>query len=193
MEHAKKLMLVEPRFYSPPTIGQKTLNGLDDEIRQTLDANAPDDQKIKLYRMTLRKYMSYTDNVARVEEAKAEEKKKALDEKDVLDSIAINDRHKAKRLLNYLKRSDEARLDHNDELTYQQRRLAGSNIVDLIDNALSKTATDRPEGWDEFINILKDVKAPRALIANKNLLREAFPAPAPPVRAARQRFKEALT
>ena len=187
-------MLVEPRFYRP-AIGEKTLSGLDDEIRQTLDANMPDDQKIKLYRMSLKKYMSYADNIERVEDARAEEKKKALEEKDVLDSIAIDDRHKAKRLLSYLKRSAEAKLDHNGELTYQQRRLPGSNVVDLIDGVLSKTLTDQPEGWDEFVNVLKEVNVPRTLIANERLLRDVFPAVrarprspvAPTLRARRKR------
>jgi hypothetical protein len=177
MEHAKKLMLVEPRFYRP-TIGEKTLSGLDDEIRQTLNADMPDDQKIKLYRMSLRKYMSYADNVERVADAKADakaEEKKALEEKDVLESIAIDDRHKAKRLLTYLKRSAEAKFDHNGELTYRERRLPGSNVVDLIDSVLCKTSTDRPEGWNEFVDVLKEVKVPRTLIANERLLRSAFP------------------
>jgi hypothetical protein len=186
MEHTKKLMLVEPRFYRP-TIGEKTLSGLDDEIRQTLDANMPDDQKIKLYRMSLKKYMSYADNVERVADARVEENKKALDEKDVLESIAVDDRHKAKRLLSYLKRSPEAKLDHNGELTYQQRRVPGSNVVDLIDNVLSKTGTDRPEGWNEFVNLLKEVKVPRTLIANERLLRDVFPTASEPVALPRRR------
>ena len=134
----------------------------------------PDDQKIKLYRMSLRKYASYADNVEHVADAKAEEKK-ALDEKDVLESIAIDDQHKAKRLLSCLKRSAKAKFDHNGELMYRQRRLPGSNMVDLIDSVLRKTSTDRPEGWNEFVDVLKEVKVPHTLIANERLLRNIFP------------------
>lgn len=177
MEHAKKLMLVEPRFYRP-TIGEKTLGGLDDEVRRALNSDAPDDQKAKMYAMALKNYRSVAAHVDDAEEKREDEKnekKEAFNEKDVLQSIAFGERHKAKRLLDYIKRSADANFDHNGELTHRQRHLPNTDLLELIDNVLSKRSERMPEGLDEFVEVLKEVKVPPSLITNEQLLQRLYP------------------
>ena len=163
-------MLVEPKFYRP-SIAEKALNGLDAEITQALNSDIPDDQKAKLYEVAIRKFRGYSQ--PSVEKTQEAETKRATDlDTEVLESIAPNIRYKAKRLLNYIKRSADAKVDHNGELSYRQRHLPNSSIVDLIESALTKkTADQQPAGWEEFASILRDVGAPRALIDNDKIWR----------------------
>ena len=60
MEHAKKMMLVEPNFYRPTTT-EKTLTGLDKEMQEILHSSVPDDVKIKQYSQALKKFVSYQE------------------------------------------------------------------------------------------------------------------------------------
>jgi hypothetical protein len=72
MEHAKKLMLVDPSVYErqqlpqqqqqQQSMPQKTLSYMDKEISETLNGDASDDVKAKLYIAVLKKYKAFDDN-----------------------------------------------------------------------------------------------------------------------------------
>ena len=61
MEHAKKFVLVDPRMYRP-SMPEKRLSSLDEEIHSILNNDLPDDQKANLYMTKLNKFKSYTLN-----------------------------------------------------------------------------------------------------------------------------------
>ena len=48
MEHAKKLKLVEPKLFCP-SMREKTLTRLDEEIEKTLNSDLPDGEKAIKY------------------------------------------------------------------------------------------------------------------------------------------------
>jgi len=60
MEHAKKMVLVEPRQIEKwkETMLDKTLSKLDGEIYEILHRNAADDEKAKLYSNSLSRYLN---------------------------------------------------------------------------------------------------------------------------------------
>ena len=58
MDHAKKYVLVDPQMYRP-TMPEKSLSTLDSEIQKTLNSDMPDDQKVKFYVSTLKKFKTY--------------------------------------------------------------------------------------------------------------------------------------
>ena len=53
MEHAKKYILVNPQMYRP-TLPEKSLSGLDLEIKTILNNDLPDDEKAKMYSSALK-------------------------------------------------------------------------------------------------------------------------------------------
>jgi len=58
MEHAKKLMLVEPKLFRA-SMREKTLSRLDEEIENTLNSELSDSDKALKYIDALRRYKYY--------------------------------------------------------------------------------------------------------------------------------------
>ena len=81
MDHAKKYVLVDPQMYRP-SLPEKSLSGLDREIRTILDNDIPDDEKAKLYTQTLKKYKTYDNNT------KTPEPKPMIDLTDTLPPVS---------------------------------------------------------------------------------------------------------
>ena len=163
MEHAKKMVLVDPQFYRP-SITEKALNGLDGQISSILSSDLPDDVKAKRYAEAVRRYGNIKEAIIEPVETKK------LTETDVLDSISSVSRHKAKRLLDYLKSDGNVHFKANGEVVYKNETLHGSNIVDLLDNAANKSASDeKAKGLEEFANALKEINAPRSTVENNAL------------------------
>ena len=86
MEHAKKLMLIEPKLFRP-SMREKTLSRLDDEIQKTLDSDLPDSEKAAKYIAALHRYKYYESPDQIVEE-------KTNSESDILKTVASDQRHK---------------------------------------------------------------------------------------------------
>src|SRR5207244_3124613 len=95
MEHAKKYILVDPKF-DKPSMQQKKLSGLDSEIESILSSDAADDVKAKNYVTTLRRYRNYSSTPA---------VPPASDtlESDILSGVASSVKYKAKQILKKLK------------------------------------------------------------------------------------------
>ena len=103
MEHAKKMVLIDPQFYRP-SITEKALNGLDGQISSILSSDLPDDVKAKRYAEAVRRYGNIKEAIIEPVETKK------LTETDVLDSISSVLRHKAKRLLDPLRKNTSHKL-----------------------------------------------------------------------------------
>lgn len=166
MEHAKKLMLVEPRLFRP-TMREKTLSRLDDEIERTLASDLPDDEKAKRYIAASNKYKHYDVTEKPLETKKKED---TSVEYDVMQSVPPDQKYRAKRLLDYLKRDTDVRIGENGEFIYKQQRLPHSHIVDLVNDVLRKKSShiESPKGWKEFSESLKAVNVPRDLVVNED-------------------------
>jgi hypothetical protein len=166
MNHAKKLMLIDPKMYRP-SMRDKSLSAIDIDIETTLLSDLPDDEKAKRYTATLKRFKAY-------DEPKTE-KTPAIDhlETNVLQSIPPNQAYKAKRLLQNIKRERDFDWTEDGEMIYKQTKIPNSNIVDLMSDVLKTKSTDLPVGWEEFASGLG--KAPQELIANterKRLIRD---------------------
>src|SRR5437867_2398078 len=59
MEHTKKFVLVDPRFARPST-RDKVLSGLDTEISDILNSDAPDEIKARSYVAALTRFKNYS-------------------------------------------------------------------------------------------------------------------------------------
>ncbi len=180
MEHAKKMMLVDPRLYRP-TIQDKTLSSLDSQIGQTLNNDMSDDLKVKRYLEALNKYRAY-------EAPKTIEATQDFESR-VVDSVPISQQYKARRLMDYLKRDPDIKLSDKGQLIYRQSLMPNSNIVDIMSDILKKnTVGENPFGWEQVLNSLSNQNVPQELVTNARkwrFIRETKNAPTTPTSTVR--------
>lgn len=148
MEYAKKYVLVDPVMYSrtqvsaslPPPV---KISRLDNEVRDILEGNEPDDAKAKHYAMALKKF--------RVRQPVRDEDDK-VDETEIIESVPTTVRHKAKRMIRIVKESPHLAWNERGELIYNQTTIPGSSIVELFNDIFRqrRLGEDRPLGWHEF-------------------------------------------
>ena len=194
MEHARKMALVDPRMLdtlrSPPpptdTLGKK-VQALDDEMMTILDRKDLDDRtKVTLYNQVLQRYNVLSDKHAKeptrvitVNESGtgvgAEARVGVADgaigapvitsgiEADVVDTVPKTMQGKAKRLMERLKRNMS--WTARGELIHEGVPVAGSNVVDLVNDLLRKRKTD-PTGWQPFARQLRAMNLPMELVGN---------------------------
>ena len=200
MEHARKMVLVDPRMLdtlrSPPlptdTLGRK-VQALDDEMMDILDRKDLDDRtKVTLYNQVLQRYNVLSDKhvkeptrVITVNESgtKAREAAAAAAaaagagvegavgapattseiEADVVDTVPKTMQGKARRLMERMKR--DIAWTARGELIHEGVPVAGSNVVDLVNDLLRKRKTD-PTGWQPFARQLRAMNLPMELVGN---------------------------
>ena len=160
MDHAKKYVLVDPQMYRP-SLPEKSLSGLDREIRAILDNDIPDDEKAKLYTQTLKKYKTYDNNT------KTPEPKPEI---DLSDTLPPSQQYKVKKLWRLVKDNPDIDWSNRGELIYRQRLIPNSHISDLFGDAL---ATKRlgVTGWEEFDDVLDSSKVPISLAKRRTVKR----------------------
>ena len=182
MEHAKKLMLVDPSVYErqqllqqQQTMPQKTLSYMDKEISETLNGDASDDVKAKLYIAVLKKYKAFDDNF-RSELAAATNTPSTLQqdlETQLVQTLPVQDQHKARRLMRYLKDDPDVRWSDKGELIYRKSLVPNSHMIDLVTDIFKRSSTSNvePEGWQDFVRGLVEANVPTSLITNKARLK----------------------
>ena len=84
-------------------------------------------------------------------------------EADVVDTVPKTMQAKARRLMEHLKR--EVAWTARGELIHEGVPIAGSNVVDLVNDLLRKRKTD-PTGWQPFAQQLRAINLPMELVGN---------------------------
>ena len=189
MEHARKMALVDPRMLdtlrSPPpptdTLGKK-VQALEDEMMTILDRKDLDDRtKVTLYNQVLQRYNVLSDKhvkepvrVVAVNESGAGAGVGVAEgavgapatsriEADVVDTVPKTMQAKARRLMEHLKR--DISWTARGELIHEGVQIAGSNVVDLVNDLLRKRKTD-PTGWQPFARQFRTMNLPMELVGN---------------------------
>lgn len=175
MEHARKLVLVEPKLFRP-SVHDKAMSSLDSDITQTLNSSETDDVKISNYLSAIRRYKSY-DTASNIIKPPQPDSEDAL--RDAMERISPDKRHKAKRLLDHLKADPDMQIDPSGQLIYRQQTLRGSKISELLSEALDTAklkSTPSPVGWHELSRSLQATDAPRKIVVNSDLWKSMHPA-----------------
>ena len=192
MEHARKMALVDPRMLdtlrSPPpppptdTLGKK-VQALDNEMMTILDRKDLDDRtKVTLYNQVLQRYNVLSDKhvkepvrVITVNESGAGAgadcgvgvakgpPTTSGTEADVVDIVPKTMQAKVKRLMEHMKRNNS--WPARGELFHEGVPVAGSNVVDLVNDLLRKRKTV-PTGWQPFARQLRAMNLPMELVSN---------------------------
>ena len=156
MDHAKKYVLVDPQMYRP-SLPEKSLSGLDLEIRTILDNDLPDDQKAIMYTAALKKYKT-NDNSTKIPEPKP------MIESELTDTLPPNQQYKVKKLWRLVKDNPDIDWSDKGELIYKQSLIPNSHVSDLFSDALaSKRSLEGPIGCEEFDDVLDSSKVPTTL------------------------------
>ena len=193
MEHARKMALVDPRMLDtlrslpPPTdtLGKK-VQALDDEMMTILDRKDLDDRtKVTLYNQVLQRYNVLSDKHAKeptrvitvnvsgtgvgagtgagTEGAVGAPATTSGIEADVVDTVSKTMQAKARRLMVHLKR--DIAWTARGELIHEGVPVAGSNVVDLVNDMLRKRKTD-PTGWQPFTRQFRAMNLPVEFVGN---------------------------
>jgi len=169
MQHTKKLLLVDPNAVpSAPSHcnhpqGAKTVDGLDTEIRNTLNSDLSDDVKAKLYLMTLKKFRAFEYNKTH----RTDDRDRPLDlDRHLSQSFPDAQRHLAKGILDKLRDNPDVSFTPKGQLIYRQSPIVGSDLVDLVRDVLKRKNTNPPLGWAEFARALRDANVPKSFIVN---------------------------
>jgi hypothetical protein len=161
MENAKKLLLVDPARAAElyrPTITDKKLGALDQQVSDVLSSNMPDDQKAKRYCTILKAFRDIENR----------DIPKYDSDSTILNSVPSNIRPKAKRLLKHIK--PFARWNDEGEIAGRDSLVPYSSLSDLLTETVTEQgAAKQPKGWREFADVLKTARTPRDLIPNQKL------------------------
>jgi hypothetical protein len=84
-----------------------------------------------------------------------------------LEDFSVNKRRKAKKLLTLLKKSGHLNFTSKMELVYHGKVVKNSNIISLIEHALSKNNKKPIKGMRRFYTLLQSVGIPNTLVRNK--------------------------
>lgn len=180
MEHAKKMMLVEPSVLERlNNINQNqpdVINHLDSEMKKILDVkNISDNEKWTLYNQALQKYLNFmksTREPIKIPLIEYDQNKKAYQfGQNILAPLPKQLQPKAQALLNILSNKGIT-WNEMGNVAYDGNIIVGSNIIDLITDLMkSSKSTTEPVGWKNFADILYQINVPRALVVNTKRLK----------------------
>ena len=91
---------------------------------------------------------------------------------DILESVPPMMKTRARQLGKKLKENkDLITWDDKSQLVYEGKPIPGSNVVDLVNDALRHSKNFNPHGWRLFAKALSDGNIPEGIVRNENHLK----------------------
>jgi hypothetical protein len=168
MEHAKKMMIIDPEHYGRTRMIDKKMSGLDHEISVVLNSELPDDIKVKHYMAALREYRALETFPERQQRREAALQQMTTTE-DVLKTVNPESRIKAERILKNIQ--PNLRWSDKGELIHDNALVPDSHIGELLNEASIAGSKENPIGFEEFVDTIKDSNIPNQFIDNLKLRR----------------------
>jgi hypothetical protein len=153
---------VEQRVKAMDTLDKKMQTILE---REVLSA----DERLKLYDQSFTRYLNvYDDYKPRPVAVAPEPVKKDLIDNEILESVPKTMKAKVQLLLKKMKSSPDISLNEKRELKYKGETVQGSNVVDLVNDVLSKRQYFNPQGWVTFGEALREGNVPQDSIGHED-------------------------
>ena len=148
-----------------------------------------EDEKARLHNQLFQRYLNYYDKrmsqpvrvsvvppkqTADKREAEAEPTADLPDnvEADIMESVPPTMKSRARQLVKKLKENkDLIRWDEKAQLIYEGEPVPGSNVIDLVNDALRHRKNFNPQGWRLFAKALSDVNVPEGIVRIENRLK----------------------
>ena len=177
MDNARKMVLVTPEQFEnirPKDEIRQSLVGIDSELDKIMKTREPADVKIKRYQQTLDRYIQQRDQYYAPVEMKLKLDKPSEPTTDgaggnaIVSAVKPKHRATAQLLFNHIDNNPRIGWNKNFELKIDNRRVAGSNLFNLVQDFVTPGVVggEKPEGFQEFANVLKETNVPRAAVAN---------------------------
>ena len=174
------------RLETSPLMG--TMMHKDTQISDILQRDdVPDDEKQKLFNAYFERFLELrrqkeTPTPVKKEEQRVEQQ---LPDDDVVESIPKTMRPRATALLSRLKaKLDVITWDKTGQVKIEGETIPGSNISDLVSDAMRSRKNFNPTGSKEFFQALSKMNVPKDLVRNqerwKQLVAETSTARATP-------------
>lgn len=165
----------------------RVVTTLDEELRNILDnENIPSYDKVKLYNQSLNKFNMFynreidrplkvdvsppTKELASAVPPKPADPTPAIEESTadqrILERLPAKIRKKGELLLNDIKKNPAYTYDNEGRLSYQNKLVEGSNMIDLLTDVLNKKRAETPKGFEIFARALRESNVSRTLVPN---------------------------
>ena len=93
-------------------------------------------------------------------------------EADIMESVPPTMKSRAQQLVKKLKENkDLITWDDKGQMIYEGKPVVGSNVIDLVNDALRHRKNFNPHGWRLFAKVLSDVNVPEGIVRNENRLK----------------------
>ena len=196
MEHVKRLVLV-PEHMVDNAAERKPLvpllnsqvNHLDSEMDSLLKRqDVTQDEKAMFYSQILQRYLNYYEKrmsqpvrVSVVPTKPTTDKTEVQAEPtnlpgnveaDIIESVPPTKKSRARQLVKKLKENkDLITWDDKAQQVSEGTPVAGSDVIDLANDALRHSKKINPRGWRLFAKVLSDVNIPEGIVRNENRLK----------------------
>ena len=191
---AKRMVLVDPKtlnFNTPPPANTipdvipDNLHRFDEEMKNILflKKDVSLHEKIQHYNQVLEKYLKFYKDYKNQNQPPLQErgsisfsqthpqppsltKEHSSDifYDEVIQSLSAAQRSKGRRILNYVKRIPELTWSQKGEMLLNNKLYPNSHLEDLIKGVVSPKSKSRPEGLEDFKELLKKNNIPTNLI-----------------------------
>jgi hypothetical protein len=127
------------------------------------------DERLKLYDKSFTRYLNvYDDYRPRPVAVAPEPVKQDLVDNENFESVPKTMKAKVQLLLKKMKSSSDISWNEKRELKYKGETVQGFNVVDLINDVLSKRKYFNPQGWETFGEALREANVPHYLIGHED-------------------------
>ena len=169
---AKVMHLVDPKQWqrTDPMMNpiQRTISRLDEEMETILKrTDLTDSEKVTRYNQVLQRYLEYQDRPKQERPSTPKPKDIKDIEREVLMTIPKPLKRKAEALIYRVNEDPSVKWNERGELIYQGHIVPGSNMTDLIHDALRRRQTIEPQGWRDFARVLRQSNVPHDLIGHR--------------------------
>jgi hypothetical protein len=148
----------------------KVMDTLDKKMQTILEREyMSEDECLKLYDQSFTGYLNvYDDYRPRPVAVAPEPVKQDQIDNEILESVPKTIKTKVQLLLNKMKSSPNISWIEKEELKYKGETVQGSNVVELVNDVLSKRKYFNPQGWETFGEALREANVPQDLIGHED-------------------------
>jgi hypothetical protein len=144
----------------------KVMDTLDKKMQTILERkNLSADKRLKRYDQSFTRYLNvYDDYRPRPVAFAPEPVKQDLIDNEILESVPKTMKAKVQLLLKKMKSSPDISWNEKEELKYKGETVQESNVVELVNDVLSKRKYFNPQGWETF----GEANVPQDLIGHED-------------------------
>ena len=144
----------------------KVMDTLDKKMQTILEReDLSEDERLKLYDQSFTRYLNvYDDYKPRPVAFAPEPVKQDLIDNEILESVPKTMKAKVQLLLKKMKSSPDISWNEKEELKYKGETVQESNVVELVNDVLSKRKYFNPQGWETF----GEANVPQDLIGHED-------------------------